>query len=198
MDNYPIIAKNFQQTIELIAHSVDHLSPSIQNASIAITKALLNDKKVLCCGDGTSASIGQLFVCNLLNSQDRDRPALPAFSLSNDAAVLSAITSSYSFNEIYSKQIRALGQSGDILLTLSNQQQNGSIIQAIRAAHERKLTVVCLNSTAGGDISSLLLPEDIEMVIDSNHPARIAEIHTMLALQLCELIDSTLFGAYQR
>lgn len=84
------------------------------------------------------------------------------------------------------------------MLTLSNQQHNGSIIQAIRAAHERKLTVVCLNSAVGSDISSLLLPEDIEMVIDSDHPARVAEFHTMLIMQLCELIDTALFGAYER
>jgi D-sedoheptulose 7-phosphate isomerase len=198
MDQYPTIANNFQQTIELIAHSVDQLSPPIQKASASITQSLLNENKVICCGDGTSAALCQLFVCNMLSSQERDRPSLPAFSLANDAAALSAITSSYSFNDIYSKQIRALGQPGDILLTISNQQHNGSINQAVLAAHERKLTVICLNSTVGNDVSSLLLPEDIEMVVDSNHSARITEIHTMLILQLCEFIDTALFGAYER
>lgn len=198
MDHYPTISNNFQQTIELIAHSVDHLSLPLQKANTAITQALINENKVLCCGDGSGAALSQLFVCNLLNSLERDRPALPAFSLSNDASAITAITSSYNFNEIYSKQIRAIGQPGDILLTLSNQQHNSSIIQAIRAGHERRLTVICLNSPAGEDISSLLLPEDIEMIINSRHPSRVTEIHTMLILQLCELIDTALFGAYKQ
>ena len=156
----------------------------------------LNDRKILCCGDGSNAALCQLFVCNLLNHFEQDRPALPAFSLANDAATLTAITSSYSFNETYSKQIHALGQSGDVLLTLSNQKHNGSIIQAIRAAHERKLVVVCLNSSAGTDISSLMLPEDIELVVNAQRPVRITEIHTMLLHHFCELIDFALFGTH--
>lgn len=196
MDHYQTIANNFQETIAVIAQSVDQLAEPIQQASEAMTHALLNDRKILCCGDGSNAALCQLFVCNLLNHFEQDRPALPAFSLANDAATLTAITSSYSFNETYSKQIHALGQSGDVLLTLSNQKHNGSIIQAIRAAHERKLVVVCLNSSAGTDISSLMLPEDIELVVNAQRPVRITEIHTMLLHHFCELIDFALFGTH--
>ena len=196
MDNYQAIAGGFQETVELITASVDALVDHIQHASDACIEALLQEKKILACGNGGSGAVAQIFCTSLLHRFEHERPALPAMSLGTDSATLSAIATSSASNDIYSKQVRALGQPGDILLGLAGVDNNGSIIQAVRAAHDRNMLVIVLSGSACADISSLLLPEDIELHIPSTRAPRIIEMQTMIVHCLCELIDQSLFGSY--
>ncbi|MCZ6830404.1 MAG: SIS domain-containing protein [Gammaproteobacteria bacterium] len=196
MDNYQAIAGGFQETVELITVSVDALVDHLQRASDVCIEALLQEKKILACGNGSGGAVAQIFSTNLLHRFEHERPSLPALSLGTDSATLSAIATSSASNELYSKQVRALGQPGDVLLAVAGVENNGSIIQAIRAAHDRNMLVIVLSGGACGDISSLLLPEDVELHIPSTRAPRIIEMQTMIVHCLSELIDQSLFGSY--
>ncbi|MFT5481496.1 MAG: D-sedoheptulose 7-phosphate isomerase [Halieaceae bacterium] len=197
MDNYERITEGFQETIDAVTQSVDVLAQPMELATSLLVNALLNEGKVMCCGTGSNAAMAQLMVSSLLNRFEHERPGLPAINLCSDAATLAAISSTYSINDIFSKQIRALGQSADILIAISNESSNSSIIQAISAAHERGITVISLSGGSSLDVPSLLLPEDIELVVSAVRAPRITEVHAMVIHQLCELIDHALFGTYE-
>jgi D-sedoheptulose 7-phosphate isomerase len=196
MDSYKAIASGFEETIELISMSVDELVPHIEQASEMSSQALLNERKILACGNGSGAALAQIFCSNLLHRYEHERPALPAMALCGDASTLSAIAASSGGSEIYAKQVRALGQPGDIFLGVASGEGNTSIIQAIRAAHDREMLVIILSGGDCPDVSSLLLPEDCQMHVNSPRLPRIIEMQTMLIHCLCEQIDQSLFGSY--
>ncbi len=198
MDSYDTIAGDFQEVIELISISVDQIGAAVQRAVTGSTEALLAEHKILCCGNGPGAAVAQLFTIGLVHKFEHDRPALPATCLSADGPTLSAIATASGSHEIYSRQVRALGQPGDVLLGVAAGEGNSSIIQAIRAAHDRDMIAIVLSGGDCADISSLLLPEDIEIHIPGNNAARIVELQTMIVHCLCKLIDQSLFGSYEQ
>ncbi|MFP8967119.1 phosphoheptose isomerase [Pokkaliibacter sp. CJK22405] len=188
------IIAQFHTSIDVKVHAVELLTPLIAHASEMMLHCLLSEGKILCCGNGRSAIDSQLFTTQLLNRFERDRPGLPAMNLSADAATLTAIASEFNYNDVYSKQIRALGQPGDILLAISSSGRSANIVQAIQAAHDRDMMVIAMTGTDGGDISSLLRPEEVELRVPSEMPVRIQEVHTLIIHCLCDLIDFQLFG----
>lgn len=196
VDTYERVASGFQETIEAITSSVDVLSGPLEQATQRIVSALLNDGKLMCCGTGANAAMVNLLIGHLANRYEHERPALPAINLCPDSATLAAIVTSSGSNEIFSKQVRALGHPGDVLLTIANEDSNNSIIQAISAAHEREICVVSVCGQSPIDISALLLPEDVELSVQAQRPARVTEIHAIIIHQLCEFIDNALFGTY--
>jgi phosphoheptose isomerase len=195
MSTYEAIATDFQQILELVSVSVDDLVVPLERAVDVCNQALLGEHKILCCGNGPGAAVAQLFSIGLVHRFDQERPALPAVNLGGDGATLTAITSSSS-NEVYSRQVRAVGQAGDALLAVAASDNNGSLIQAIRAAHERDMLVVLLSGGDCKDVSSLILPEDVEIHVNSSSAPRIIEMQTMIVHCLCKLIEHALFGNY--
>lgn len=189
------IRQLFQASIEAQEHAMQVLPPHIEHASLMMVNTLLSEGKILCCGNGGSAGAAQHFAAQLLNRFERERPSLPALSLATDASTLTSIGNDYSFNEVFSKQIRALGQAGDVLLAISTSGRSANIIQAIQAAHDREMLVVALTGQDGGDMTSLLLPEDIEIRVPGTNTARIQEVHLLALNCLCDLIDSQIFGS---
>ena len=196
MDYYQIIANNFQRTIETIALSVDDLAEQIERGSQLIVTALLADRKIIACGNGVDASLAQLFACNLLNRFEEDRPALPALTLSADTASVTAIAQSGSINDIFSRQLRALGQAGDVLLCINSSTGTGNLSQAIHTARERNMSVILMSNSQDSALGALLGAEDVELRVNATRPARIVEIHTMAIHSFCELIDHSLFGHF--
>ncbi len=184
----------FHGNINACMQGIESLADPIASASELLVQCLLSDHKILCCGDGISALISQHFATNLLNRFQYERPSLPALSLTGDAATLSAIAADSSFSEVYAKQIRALGQEGDILLMCYIGSGSGTALRAIQAAHERGMQIITLSNENGGDAASLLTPEDIELFIPSDNRARVAEIQLLTIHCLCELIDHLIFG----
>lgn len=184
----------FNEHIEVTSKCVQPLTPLILETSEMLVQALLSDNKILCCGNGGSASIAQHFTANLLNRFEQERPSLPAVCLSNDTATITAIATDTNFNEIYSKQIRALGLEGDVLVTLSPRGNANNLVQSISAARERNMVIIVLSGSNGGDVASLLTPEDIELRVPAINDARIHESHLLITNILCELIDQQLFG----
>jgi phosphoheptose isomerase len=194
MDYYQIIAENFQSTIETIALSVDNLAEPIERGSQLMARALLEDRKIVACGNGVDAALAQLFACNLLSRFEHERPALPALTLGGDGASITAIAHSSGVIDIFSRQLRALGQAGDVLLCINSSDGANNLLRAVQAAHERNMTVVALSNTGDSELSTLIRAEDVELRVDALRQPRIVELHTMAIHCLCELIDHSLFG----
>lgn len=195
MDTHARIQKLFRDSIETKRQAMEVLIPHIDLASQVMVAALLNEGKILTCGNGGSAGDAQHFSSELLNRFERERPSLPALALTTDTSTLTSIANDYSYNEVFSKQIRALGQPGDILLAISTSGNSANVIQAIQAAHDREMTVVALTGRDGGGMASLLLPEDVEIRVPSKVTARIQEVHLLVIHCLCDQIDQQLFGS---
>ncbi len=192
INNYILGA--FQASIETKQDSVKLLTESIELASSMLNQVLLSGYKILVCGNGGSASDAQHFSSELLNRYDRDRPGLPAIALTTDSSTLTSIANDYDYRQIFSKQISALGQPGDLLLAISTSGQSPNIVEAIQAAKENEMQIIALTGKDGGAMSQVLDDNSIEIRVPSNVTARIQEVHILVIHILCELLDLQLLG----
>jgi len=188
------IINHFTDHIQIHQESMNALCEVIEYAAQAMVAVLLTDKKILCCGNGRSATCVQLFSSSMLNQFERDRPALPVIALTADAVTITAIATDYSFGDVYAKQLRALGDNGDILLIYTDGDVNASLTKAISTAHDKGLMVIALSGKKGIALSLLLKETDINICVPSNSTARIQEVHVSITHCLCDLIDHQLFG----
>ncbi|GAB4513587.1 MAG: phosphoheptose isomerase [Sulfuricaulis sp.] len=188
------VKNNFQESILTTRNCMEDLAPIITQAASHMIQALLTDRKILVCGNGGSAADAQHFSAELLNRFERERPGLPAISLTTDTSTITAIGNDYHFDDIFSKQVRALGQSGDVLLGISTSGNSRNVIRAIEAAHERGIVCVALNGREGGEITSLLTGQDVNICVPGSSTARIQEVHGIVIHCLCDLIDYQLLG----
>jgi len=195
MDMQARIRQHFIASIETKQQSTEVLTPAIERAGEKMVDALLSGGKILACGNGGSAGDSQHFSSELLNRFERERPSLPAIALTTDSSTLTSIANDYSYNEVFSKQVRALGQAGDVLLAISTSGNSANVLAAIAAAHDREMSVVALTGRDGGSMASLLLPEDVEIRVPASVTARIQEVHLLVIHCLCDFIDNQLFGA---
>ncbi len=189
-----LIQHHFQHSIKAKQATLDSLSDTIVDAGQLLAQALLNGHKILCCGNGGSAADAQHFSSELLNRYERERPSLPAIALTTDTSTITSIANDYDYKEIFSKQIRALGQTGDILLAISTSGNSWNVVKAIEAAHEKAMIVIALTGKDGGHMSDELHESDIELRIPVDVTARIQECHGLIIHCLCDLIDRELFG----
>lgn len=160
---------------------------------MTLVQSLLNGNKILCCGNGTSAANAQHFAASMINRFETERPSLPAIALNTDNVVLTAIANDRLHDEVYAKQVRALGHAGDVLLAISARGNSRDIVKAVEAAVTRDMTIVALTGYDGGELAGLLGPQDVEIRIPSHRSARIQEMHMLTVNCLCDLIDNTLF-----
>lgn len=168
------------------------LAPAIAAAAATMTRSLLEDGKILSCGNGGSAADAQHFSSELLNRFELERPGLPAVALTTDASTLTSIANDYAFVEIFAKQVRALGQPTDVLLAISTSGNSENVVRAIRAAHERGVRVVALTGRDGGAIAGVLADGDIEIRVPAERTCRVQEVHLLIIHCLCDLIDAEL------
>ena len=187
------VKRIFNDSIQTQITTADTLSEEIAAASQLMVDSLLAGNKILCCGNGGSASDAQHFSAEMLNRFECERPSLPAIALTTDTSTITSIGNDYHFNEIFSKQIKALGQAGDVLLAFSTSGNSKNVIEAIVAAHSRQMHVVVMTGRDGGAIPPLLNPTDIEIRIPSESTARIQETHGIVIHCLCDIIDTQLF-----
>lgn len=172
----------------------DALNERIEAAAVTITDCLLSDGKILCCGNAGSAAHSQHFATLMLNGFEQERPGLPAIALSSDTSTLTAIAQDHRFEEVFAKQIRALGHAGDVLLLFTICGTSPNILAAANAAHDRDMRVIALTGRDGGALSPLLEDTDVEVRVPSDSAARIQEAHLLITHCLCDLIDHRLFG----
>lgn len=184
----------FSASIQTKIQAANYLSAEIAHAAKVIVNALLQGNKILSCGNGGSAADAQHFSSEMLNRFDKERPSLPAIALTTDASTLTSIANDYDFQQIFSKQIRGLAKTGDILLAISTSGNSANIIEAIQTAHERGMIIIALTGATGGKMKTILTPSDIALCVNSATTARIQETHLLIIHCLCALIDYQLFG----
>lgn len=183
----------FEESIQVLS-AADTLVPDIVTAARMTADAILSENKVLTCGNGASAAGAQHFSAIMLNRYLMDRPGLPAIALTSDTITLTSIADDYQFADIFAKQIRALGQPGDILLAMSHSGSSHNVIHAIDAAHDRKMCIVALTGQDGGRIAEMIQEDDIELRAPSWSKACIHQVHLTVIHAICNLIDRHLLG----
>ncbi|MFL0800007.1 MAG: SIS domain-containing protein [Agarilytica sp.] len=184
----------FQQSVEAKMQVGEELTPLIASASDKLVACLLEEKKILVCGNGASAAIAQVLSSCLMDRYEKERPGLPAIWLGSNIATYTAIASDAAYSDVFAKPIRAIGQEGDVLVVFSSSGNSSNLVQAIAAAHDRNISVIAITGRDGGDIASLLDNNDIEICVSVNSRGRIHEIHLLTVFCLCDLIDHKLFG----
>lgn len=192
----PVLEKikaNFTESVQTKTSAMEVLPEAIAKAANMMTQCLIGGHKILSCGNGGSAGDAQHFSSELLNRYERDRPSLPAMALTTDSSTITSIANDYSYDEVFAKQVRALGQPGDILLAISTSGNSRNVINAMQAALSRDMTIVALTGKDGGEMAGFLGPNDVEIRVPSSRTARIQEVHLLVIHNLCECIDDTLF-----
>ena len=187
----------FQSSIEAKMNAGELLLDDIAATSQLLVNCLLNDGKILTCGNGASAALAQIFTNNLLHRFERDRPSLPTINLGCSLPNITSIANEQHINDIFAKEIRAYGHTNDVLVVLSSSGNPTNLIQAVQAAHDKEMTVVALTGRNGGSLSSLLDEKDREIRIPSDSRTRIHEVHLLVIFCLCDLIDEQLFGPHE-
>ena len=194
MDRIQRVKNNFLESIQIKTESLEKLAPRIADAAGVMASCLLDNHKIMACGNGGSAADAQHFSSEMLNRFEMERPGLPAIALTTDSSTLTSIANDYQYADIYSKQILALGQKQDILLAISTSGESDNIIHAIDAAHDRNMIVIALTGKDGGQIRDLVSANDIEICVPAKSTARIQEVHIMIIHSLCDLIDLQILG----
>lgn len=184
----------FADSIEVKQTAMEQLPPSIAAAGLLMTDCLLNNGKILSCGNGGSAGDAQHFSAEMLNRFEMERPGLPAMALTTDSSTLTSIANDYCYDDIFSKQVRALGQPGDCLLAISTSGNSENVLRAVQAAHERNVQVVALTGRDGGKMAGIYREGDVEIRVPATSTARIQEVHLLVIHCLCDMIDRRLLG----
>jgi len=192
------ISRQFEDSAQAKLAAIEWLAAPVAEAVEAMTVCLLGNGKILACGNGGSAADAQHFAAELVNRFEMERPPLAAVALTTDSSILTSIGNDYEFNQIFSRQIHALGQPGDMLLAISTSGNSPNVLAAITAAHEREMRVVALTGRGGGKITELLTQNDIHVCVSADRTARIQEIHLLVLHCLCDGIDCLLLGVENR
>lgn len=188
------VKHNFSESIQTKINAADAILPSVSIACDRILQCLLDGNKVMSCGNGGSACEALHFASEMLNRYKHERPSLPAIALNADMATLSSIANDYHFNEVFAKQIRALGQPNDVLVVLSTSGNSINILNAVKAAHDRDMKIIALTGHDGGKIPSLLKDTDLEVRVPAYDTSRIQETHMLILHCICDMVDFQLFG----
>ncbi|WJF90205.1 phosphoheptose isomerase [Paraburkholderia bonniea] len=188
------IQQQFRDSAATTLEALETLSIPIAAAIDTLFTALANGNRILTCGNGGAATSAQQFAAKLVSHHERERPGLPAIALTTSSSMLTATANADAFEQIFSKQVRALGQAGDVLLAISTSGNSANVLAAIEAAHEREMTVIALTSKDGGQVNHLLAETDIQICIPAGRTARIQEVQLLTIHCLCDGIDAMLLG----
>ncbi|HKR44779.1 MULTISPECIES: phosphoheptose isomerase [Paraburkholderia] len=188
------IQQHFRDSAATTLAAMETLAVPIAAAVDTMFAALANSNKILACGNGGSAATAQQLAAELIGRFERERPGLPALALTTDASVLTAVANDYAYEQVFAKQVRALGQPGDVLLAITTSGNSVNVLAAIQEAHEREMVVIALTGKGGGDVNSVLADTDIQLCVPSDRTARVQEVHLLTIHCLCDGIDAMLLG----
>lgn len=194
MDLVARITRQFNDSAQTKLQAVTSLASPIAEAAELMVKCLLANGKIMACGNGGSAADCQHFAAELLNRFEMERPGLAAIALTTDTSTLTSIANDYAYEQIFAKQVRALGQPHDVLLAISTSGNSPNVIAAVEAAHERDVGVVALTGRDGGKMGALLRPGDVHICVPAERTARIQEVHLLTLHCLCDGIDCMFLG----
>lgn len=188
------IQQHFIDSADLKYQAAEAMSKPFAAAVQALLACVTSGGKVLACGNGGSAADAQHFAAEFVGRFERERPELGAIALTTDSSIITAIANDYSFNAIFSKQVRALGQPGDVLLAISTSGNSTNVLAAIEAAHGREMSVIALTGRGGGQMGRLLRETDVHICVPHERTARIQEVHLLTIHCLCDGVDTQLLG----
>jgi len=189
-----LILSHFQESAELKMQAAEQLEAPIARAIEIMFTALSNGNKIMSCGNGGSAADCQHFSAELVGRFERERLPLPAMSLTTDTSILTAVGNDYSYADVFSKQVMAFGQAGDVLLAISTSGNSANVVQAVEAALERDMRIVALTGKNGGILATMLTDLDANICVPHERTARIQEVHLLAIHCICDGIDNALFG----
>ena len=189
------IQQQFFDSADAKYAAAEALTRPVCDAAQILLNCITSGGKVLACGNGGSAGDAQHFAAELVGRFERERPGLPAISLATDTSILTAVGNDYGYQQVFSKQVQALGQPGDVLLAISTSGNSGNVIAAIEAAHEKDMAVIALTGKGGGRIGAMLSDRDMHICVPHDRTARIQEVHLLVIHCLCDGIDALLLGA---
>ena len=192
--NEQSIEQSFIDSADLKYQAAQQLSKPIALGIQALITCVTGGGKVLACGNGGSAADSQHFAAEFVGRFERERPELAAIALTTDSSVLTALSNDYGFEQIYAKQVRALGQAGDVLVAITTSGTSPNVLAAVKAAHEREMTVIALTGKGGGKMSASLRETDIHICVPHDRTSRIQEVHLLALHCLCEGVDNQLLG----
>lgn len=194
MDLISRISQHFADSAQTKLDAMELLAAPLAGAAEMMVGALVNNGKILACGNGGSAADAQHFAAELVGRFELERQGLAAIALTTDSSILTAVGNDYGYKAVFERQVRALGQPGDVLLAISTSGNSSSIVEAIRAAHDNELHVVALTGKGGGEIGQILRDSDVHICVPSDRTARIQEVHLLTIHCLCDAIDCMLLG----
>ncbi|MFO1345344.1 MAG: phosphoheptose isomerase [Rhodocyclaceae bacterium] len=194
MDLIERISQHFQDSAQTKLDAMELLAAPISEAVQTMVACLVNDGKILACGNGGSAGDAQHFAAELVGRFEAERQELAAIALTTDSSILTAVANDYAFDVVFAKQVRALGRAGDVLLAISTSGNSVNVIKAIEAAHDNDMSVVALTGKGGGKIGQMLREGDIHLCVPAERTARIQETHLLAIHCLCDGIDCLLLG----
>ena len=188
------IQQHFIDSADLKYQAAQVLSTPIAAAVQAMLACVTSGCKVLACGNGGSAADAQHFSAEFVGRYERERPELAAIALTTDTSILTAVGNDYGYDHIFSRQVRALGQPGDVLLAISTSGNSSNVLAAIEAAHAREMVVVALTGRGGGRLAAVLKDTDVHICVPNERTARIQEVHILALHCICDAVDAQLLG----
>src|SRR5258706_5101243 len=194
MDHAAHLKQHFEEGIELRRRMAESMPAELARAGEALAQALKSGKKALACGNGGSAADAQPFAAELVGRFERERPGLPAVSLTTDTSALTAIGNDYDFDRVFSKQVEALGNAGDVLLAISTSGNSRNVVEAVRAAQARGMVVIALTGRDGGAMGKMARAHDFHLNVSHPRTMRVQEVHLLVVHCLCEVVDNVIHG----
>lgn len=188
------ITGHFQASAQTKLDAVEALAPQIERAARHMVHCLAQGGKILACGNGGSAALAQHFTAAMLNRFEQERPGLAALALAGDASTLTSIANDHPYDQVFARQVKVLGQPGDILLAISASGNSPSVLQAVAAAHARGVPVIAITGRSGGGLAEQMQDDDVFLCVPAESKARIQEVHLLTIHCLCDAVDSLLLG----
>jgi len=194
MDLTAHLRTHFEEGIELRKRMAETLPAEIVRAGTAIVEAVKAGRKVLSCGNGGSAADSQHFAAEFVGRFERERPGMPAISLTVDTSALTAIANDYDFDRVFAKQVEALGMPGDVLLGISTSGNSKNVVKAMEVAQSKGLVVIALTGRDGGAMGRMLRKQDYHLNVAHPRTMRVQEVHLLVIHCLCEVVDTLIHG----
>lgn len=194
MPLYERIFGHFQASAQIKMNAAEALVPAIEQAARHMVHCLAQGGKILACGNGGSAADAQHFVSHMINRFEQERPGLAAIALTTDTSTMTSIANDYAYDQVFARQVKALGQPGDLLLAISSSGNSPSVLQAVAAAHTRSMPVIALTGHHGGELAEQMQDDDVFLCVPVESTARIQEVHQLAIHCLCDAVDSVLLG----
>lgn len=188
------MSSHFTDALTAFEHSRDALAEPLARGVDMLFNALTNDCKILACGNGGSAADAQHFIAELVGRFERERLPLAGITLSADTSILTAVGNDYGFDDVFERQVNALGRPGDVLVCISTSGNSANVLRAVGAAHERDMRIIALSGKGGGVLGELMTERDVHLCVPHDRTMRIQEVHILLLHALCDGIDAFLLG----